>query len=159
MTAPTPVKVNPVPFAFAAAKAGMSGRAGLAAARGAGIAIRDSTWFQIYGQVRTSLALQVVEPALPIARAPLTREIAQMQTKTATGFMQYVDVYVKDIDTGIVSTRPFAVRGQALVTRQKALETALNRFATATTSEGNYPRESVVGAAYTATYELVPTEQ
>lgn len=148
--------VNPVPIAFRAVAAGMSGRQGLLAARAAGVAIRDATWFQIYGRARAAVAVQIGESSLSLGSKPRSSQIAEMSTKNAQGFIQYVEVYVRDKETGIVSTRPFAVRGQDLQTRNDVVNKALSRFHGATTRDGNYPTESVLGAAYTATYKMTP---
>lgn len=150
-------RVNPVPLAFQGVKFGLSAREGLIAARQAGVQIRDATWFKIYGQAKNALALQVTESSISLSRKPMGGEIANMDTKNAGGFIQYVEVYVRDRATGVVSTRPFAVRGNDLITRDQAVMKALTRFEPETSPDGNYGHQTVIGAAYTATYQLNPT--
>lgn len=148
--------LSPVTSAVLAVKAGMSARAGLAAARAAGVSVRDATWFRIVGEVRRSLANQIDEANRPLNRRPTMDEVSTLTTKSAEGFVQYADVFVRDRDTGIVSTRHYAVRGASLQSRGSITKKAIERFSVETTPEGNYSRETVLGAAYTATYQMVP---
>jgi hypothetical protein len=148
--------LSPVTSAVLSVKAGLSARAGLAAARAAGLSIRDATWFRIVSEVRRSLADQIDEASRPQNRRPLADEISTLTTKAATGFIQYADVFVRDRDTGIVSIRHYAVRGNQLQARGSITKKALARFEQETTPEGNYSRETILGAAYTATYQMIP---
>ena len=148
--------ISAVTVAVRAVKSGMTARAGLIAARAAGVAIRDATWFRIVGEVQRSLTNQIDEATRPLNRRPLGAEISTLTTKVATGYIQYVDVFVRDRESGAVSMRPFAVRTAPLLTRQAVIKKALNAFQTFTTGpEPSYP-EQVLGAAYTATYRAVP---
>lgn len=148
--------LSPVTSAVLAVKAGLSARAGLAAARAAGVSVRDATWFRIVSEVRRSLSNQIDEANRPLNRRPLANEVSTLTTKAAQGFIQYADVFVRDRDTGIVSIRHYAVRSNTLQARGNVTKKAIDRFAQETTPEGNYSRETVLGAAYTATYQMVP---
>jgi hypothetical protein len=150
------VAISAVTVAVKAVKSGMSARAGLVAARAAGVAIRDATWFRIVGEVQRSLTNQIAEASAPLNRRPVGAEISALTTKQATGFVQYVDVFVRDRASGVVSIRPYAVRSSTLLTRQAVIARAVNAFQTFTSGpEPSYP-ESVLGAAYTATYQMTP---
>lgn len=159
MTSPGEGRVNPVPFAYQAVQQGMSANAGLAWARTFGVAIRRARWLEMYGQARNAAANNAMEPARPLNRKPLSYEISTMQTKNARGWIQYVEVYTFDRIAGITSSRPFAVRSQTLQTRNKVIEKALSHFLEAIGPEGNYSNESILGAAYTATYLLDPLKE
>lgn len=137
---------------------GLSAREGLIAAREAGVKIRDATWFQIYSQARSNVAFAVGESAELLTGLPSIAHIGQTPSKAATGYMQYAQVYVRDRATGIVSTRPYAVRGQTLQTRGAIIEKALNAFTSETSPSGNYGGETVLGAAYGATTQFVPVD-
>lgn len=158
MTQSGGIWINPVPIAFRSVAQGLSARKGLLAARAAGVAIRDATWFRIYSQAKAAKSLQIGEAGLNVNRIPASHEIAQMSSKTATGYVQYVEVYARDIDTGDVTASPFAVRGHALQTRNTILEKVLAKFRDSTAKDGPYSRQTILGAAYTATYQYVPRE-
>ena len=149
-------RVNPVPIAFQAARMGLSAREGLLAAREMGVKIRDATWFKIYSEIKANTAFQVGEAAELLTGFPRAGQIGELRTKIATGYLQYAQVYVRDQQTGVVSTRPFAVRSQTLITRGAVVEKALNSFTANATPSGNYAGEQVIGAAYTATHQLFP---
>jgi hypothetical protein len=144
--------------AIKAVKAGMSGRAGLAAARAAGTRIADSTWYQMIGEVRRSLANQIDEVTRPLGQRPGQHEIGGLQTKTARGYIQYIDVMVKDRETGAVNVRPYAVRTGSLLRRGQVIKRGLEAFQSAVDLNPGEYDEQVLGAVYTATYQLVPSE-
>lgn len=155
MTEPD-VPVNPVPLAYQFAKLNMSARAGLAAAREQGVKIRDATWFQVYSQARANITLQVLEPTLIVDSIPARHTIGELRTKAATGYLQYSQVYVRDRETGVVSTRPFAVRTNQLHTRATVIQKALDAYTAQATPSGNYAGEQIIGAAYTNTLQMFP---
>lgn len=136
----------------AAVKTGLGSRAALAAYRAGGGRIDNNAWSGLFNTVRTTLASQAGEAAQPLNRRPLAAEIQPFPTKTATGYMQYIDVYTRDEATGLVQVRPYTIRTDDLFTRGDAIETALDRF---TASAEKY-KESILGAAYMATYLLGP---
>lgn len=148
--------ISAVTVAVRTVKAGMSARAGLLVARAAGVAVRDATWFRIVGEVQRSLANQIDEASAPLNRRPLGAVINTLPTKTATGYVQYVNVFVRDRASGAVSIRPYAVRGVQLQTRQAIIGRALGAFQSFTgAGPGLYP-EQVLGATYAATYVMAP---
>lgn len=155
MTEPV-VPINPVPFAFQAARMGLSAREALAALRDAGGAIRDATWFRVYAEVKAQLAINVLEADALSVGIPQAGHIGVQTTKNATGYMQYVSVYIRDRDTGVVSQRAFAVRGQTLVTREAAVRKGFDAYAAEATPSGNYGGQQIIGASYTGTAQLVP---
>lgn len=138
-------------------KRGQSGRAGLLAARAEGVQVRDATWFRLVGEVRRALANQIGEASAPLNRRPIGQEISTLSTKVAKGFVQYVDVYVRDRASGIVARRYFAVRSPTLLTRQAVIGRALTSFTTFTAGPDASYAEQVLGAIYTATYQMQPT--
>lgn len=100
----------------------------------------------------------MVEVTRPLNRKPLAHEINVMSTKKASGFMHYVDVMVKDRATGLVALRPYAVKSDVLLSRGQAVKKALAGFINAINNNpGEYP-EQVLGAVYTATYQMIPGE-
>ncbi|HEU5217653.1 MAG TPA: hypothetical protein VFU23_03290 [Gemmatimonadales bacterium] len=148
--------LSPVTVAVRAVKTGMSARAGLAAARAAGIQIRDATWYRIVGEVRRGLANQITEASAPLNRRPTASEISILSTKVAKGWVQYADVFVRDKATGLVSIRPYAVRGTSLLTRQAIVNRALAAYSQAAVDDPSKYPETILGGAYTATYQMTP---
>lgn len=70
--------------------------------------------------------------------------------------MQYVDVYVRDRETGVVEARPWAMRTDQLRSRQSVITSALARYEAATLPEGTFEGEQIIGAAYAGTVEMIP---
>lgn len=147
---------DPARFAVASVAKGISAREGLRQFRAQGGSIRDSTWFQIVSQARVNYALQITEVTLPLNRRPTATEIGVLPSRVAKGWVQYVDTFVRDKETGIVGIRHYAVRGTQLLTRATVIKRALGAMTTATNPFGSFPDETVLGAVYTATYQLSP---
>lgn len=137
-------------------KAGLSGRAGLAAARAKGLHVADSTWYQMIGQVKATLSSQIDEVTKPLGQRPGQHEIQGYASKKAQGYIQYVDVMVKDRATGVVSTRPYSVRTNELLRRGQVVNRALKQFQAAVDENQSIYDEQVLGAYYTGTFQFVP---
>lgn len=149
---------TPFMAAMKAVKQGLSGRAGLAAARAAGVKIQDSTWFQMVGLARSSLAAQIDEITKPLGARPGQHEINGFETTKARGYLHYIDVIVKDRETGVVSARPYAVKSGSLLRRGQAIKRGLEAFQAAIDLNPGEYDEQVLGAVYTNTYQMVPKE-
>lgn len=134
--------------------AGMSASAGLAAYRSAGGEVRTQTWYRLHGEAQAMLAGEVSEAAKPLNRLPTSDEITTWTTSTAAGFMQRVEVFVRDRATGEVTSKPWSTVGPGVVSRGAAVEAALGAYED---NAGDYD-EQVLGAAYVGTHELVPGE-
>lgn len=120
--------------------------------------ITRQQWATAIGQARAALANRVGELTRPLNRRPVrgTGEITPYTSRTATGFMQYVDVYVTDRDGGPPQARPWAVRVDTLRSRQSIVNEAWARFEAATLPEGTFEGETVVGVGYAGTVEFIP---
>lgn len=119
-------------------------------------------WARAIGDARAALANRVSELTRPLNRRPVpgSPEVTPYRGRvtSARGYMQYVDVFVRDRETGIVEARPFAVRTDDLMSRQRVITTALSRYEAATLPEGTFEGEIIVGAAYAGTVEFLPSE-
>jgi hypothetical protein len=144
----------PLWAAIRAIKDGLSARAGLRAYRDGGGSIRDSTWYQLVGTARRNLSDGLDESLRPLNRRPTVGEINVLPTRTATGFIQNVDVYVQDRTSGLVEIRPWSIRTNELLSRRAAINDAVTLFGDAALA-GQYD-EVVLGATYTGTFELSP---
>lgn len=153
-------------FAFNAVKAGVSARAGLQVVRDAGLKVRDATWFRMVGEVRAHYGNRMDELSKPQNLRPKQSERTPIPTKTARGFRQYVDIWIKPrgADQPIAITQ--AVTSPVLLSRQRAVDMAIAGYrnaqarrqttgATLTT----LPDASIVGAIYTATLEFTPEDE
>lgn len=113
-------------------------------------------WAVAVGQARAALANRVGELTRPLNRRPVPGEITPYTSRTARGFMQYIDVYVRDRETGQVRAQPWAMRTDTLISRQAAVNQALSRYEAATLPEGTFEGEVIVGASYAGTVEFLP---
>jgi hypothetical protein len=132
---------------------GLSARGGLSAYRGAGGEIRDATWYRMVSEARAAIAGREREAGAPLNRMPVADEITQWSTPRARGFIQQVEVAVRDRDTGQVLMLPYSVRGDRLVTRQEAIDEALAHY----TPEGtDGERQVILGALSVGVYRMMP---
>lgn len=118
--------------------------------------ITREAWATAVAQARAALANRVSEASRPLNRRPVAGEWTAYGSRTATGFMQYVDVYVRDRDGGPPRVVPWAIRTDTLMSRQAALTQALSRYEAATLPEGTFEGEVVIDAAYAGTVQFIP---
>jgi hypothetical protein len=119
--------------------------------------ITRTMWGTLVGQARAALSNKVAEVTRPLNRRPLPTEVTPYGSRAGkTGFMQYVDVYVRPAHGGPVETRPWAMRTDTLRSRGYAVTNALARYEAATLPEGTFEGETIVGASYAGTVEFTP---
>lgn len=118
--------------------------------------ITRERWATAIGQARAALANRVAEITRPLNRRPVAGEWTPYRSTRATGYMQYVDVYVRDRDTGQIRSQPWAIRTDSLMSRQSAVNQALARYEAATLPEGTFEGEIVIGASYAGTVLFEP---
>lgn len=135
---------------------GLSARGGLSAYRQGGGEIRDATWYRMVSEAREAIAGREREAAAPLNRRPVADEITTWTTTKARGYIQQVEVAVRDRDTGQVLMLPYSVRGTRLVTRQQAIDEALGHY----TPEGtDGERQVILGALSVGVYRMTPGEE
>jgi len=117
--------------------------------------ITEADWQSAVGQARAALANRLAEVTRPLNRRPVTGEWLPMDTKRQTGFLQHVDVWVRDRDTGLIEARPYTIRGSTLRSRQSVVNEARDRFQGAIDSEPDDYPEDIVAVQYTGTYEMI----
>lgn len=120
--------------------------------------ITRERWARAIGEARAALSNRVGELTRPLNRRPIrgTPEVTPYTAKTATGFMQYVEVYVIPRGGGEPEPRPWSIRTDTLMSRQSAINQALSRYEAATLPEGTFAGEIIVGAGYGGTVEFFP---
>jgi hypothetical protein len=132
---------------------GISGRSGLSAFREAGGEIRDATWYRMISEARAAIAGREAAAGAPLDRRPVADEMTAWSTRQAQGFIQQVEVAVRDRDTGMVMMLPYSVKGAGLVTNQEAIDEALAHY----TPEGtDGERQVILGAINVGTYRMTP---
>lgn len=136
----------------AAVRAGESANQAFRTAVGTTVGIRRADFLSLYRQVRDDIQRQSTGIDRPGDRRPFQREIVAMFTVVETGFMQHLDIWVKDRETGEIYPRPFSIRTDDLLTHDDAIATALEAFEEHADTYG----ETILGASYRSTYELVP---
>lgn len=113
-------------------------------------------WARTIGEVRAQLANREQEAFKPLNRRPISEEITTYTSKKARGYMQQVEVHVRDRDTGIIEARPYVVKGDTLRSRISIMKEAQARYQAAIDrNPQDYP-EDIVGISYVGTHHLVP---
>lgn len=155
--------LSPLWLAYRTVAEGLSANAGLKMAQEAGLGVRRGTWLQMVGQVRAHYSRRITELSAPLNRRPTPTEVTALTSRGAKGYIQYVDLFVRNKTTGLVTVRPQAIRTTTLRSRQAVInqvvgryQTAVDRSKTAPALWGTDPDEEVVGGIYTATQQFVP---
>lgn len=145
--------VSAAQFALDAILQGYSARAGLSAFREAGGHVASQTWFKLTGELQASLADREGIYNEPTHLRPVASEIRTWTTAKARGYIQQVEVLVRDKGSGEIISVPFSVHGRTLVSRRVAMNQALDVY-----SDDNAERygQQILGAIYTGTYEARP---
>lgn len=136
-----------------AARQGVSANEAYRQAHARGEKMARGTFLKLYAQIRTDYANQVAEVTRPLNAKPHASEILPYGSARETGFMQYVDVWVKDRATGEVFPRPYGIRTDDLMTRGDVIDTAVANYGQHAEKYG----EQVLGATYTSTYLFGPS--
>lgn len=136
-------------------KEGLSANEGLRQFRAGGGHIGRSTWLALRSEVGAALAARPGEMAAALDSIPSAAETLQFTTASATGYLQQVEVLYRLKGTDEIINRPFSVTGQELLSRQDAIQSALDTMAQAQQS-GKYDEQVVLGAVYTGTYSMQP---
>lgn len=154
--------LTPAWFAWLTVKEGVSANAALRMAQEAGLGVRRSAFLSMVGEIRAHYSRSVVEPSRPLNRRPSgAAEIGRIGGSTQRGYVQYVDLFVRNKTTGAITIRSQALRTATLKSRQVAIDTLVNRYRravdrskTAVALWGTDPDEVVMGGIYTATHQF-----
>jgi len=139
--------------ALAAILGGFSARQGLEQFRAEGGHIASQTWFRVTGELQAMLAEREGIYNEPINLRPVASEIQTWTTQKAKGYIQQVEVLVREKSTGQIVSVPFSVSGRTLVSRRNAIQQALDVYSDDNAKKYN---QTVLGAVYTGTYEARP---
>jgi hypothetical protein len=134
---------------------GLSATEGLRQFRDAGGAIRTDTWYKLRAEAGAAIAARGSELAANLDAIPSGNEVTLFSTTNARGVLQQVEVTYRIKGTDVIATRPFSVTGVDFVSRQAAIETALQTMAQAQ-AEDKYADQVILGAAYVGSYRMTP---
>ena len=151
--APEPIAPGAlVSHALRAVGEGLSANAWLRSLREAGAGVRRDVGLRVYGQARQLAAEYRDEPTRPLDRAPTLEEARQWPTANSSGVLQTVRLFYREAVTGRVVDRFYNVKTEAGVTRQEAINKAIDA------NVGNATRyqQTLIGAFHTGTAVLVP---
>lgn len=118
--------------------------------------ITREAWARAVGEARAAIANTLNEAVRPLNRRPVPGEYTTYTTRSKTGFLQYVKMFTRDRETGIVSENWWSFKTDSLKSRQSVLNEAWNRFEAATLPEGTFEGEEVIGAQYAGTVQMIP---
>lgn len=147
--------VNAAQWAWMAIQQGWSAAKGLREFRNAGGHLADSTWRRLFSEIQHSAATITEKLGQSVNRVPVASEIQIWETVTARGYVQQVEVLIRDRATNEIISIPFSLTGKTLRSRNTALKAALDTYSPDSQSgEG----QQILGAVYTGTYEMRPRE-
>jgi hypothetical protein len=115
--------------------------------------VADSTWYKLYGEVAAQVSLREGIYDEPQNLRPVASEIKTWTTSKATGYVQQVEVLVRDRGTGEIVSVPYSAMGRNLRSRRAVLSEALSVYSDENATKYN---QQVLGAVYTGTYQAVP---
>lgn len=145
-------------------KHGLSANESLEIARNLGAGIRRATFLQVYGQVKVNATYRAAAISTLVTSLPSGQEIGKLPTNTASGYVQYADLFIRDKAGGAVYTRHQAIRTDTLMSKESAMDFMMSKYRTAidnakvrTPSWGTGTDEVVIGAIYIGTHQFEPT--
>jgi hypothetical protein len=146
---------NPYPatWALQGVQEGLSARAALRDFRSAGGHVADSTWYKVYGEVAAQVSLREGIYSEPQNLRPVASEIQQWSTVRATGYIQQVEVLVRDKGTGEIISVPYSSLGKTLRSRRSVINEALEVYSDENAEKYN---QTILGAVYSGTYQGIP---
>ena len=133
---------------------GLSANAFLRTLAESGAGVRRQVGLRIYGQAKMLAAEYADEPTRPLDRAPTLAESRQWPTRSTEGVLQTVRLFYREAVTGRVVDRFYNVKTDTGLTRQEAV----NRAIDANTANATRYQQTLIGAFHTGTAILVPAE-
>jgi hypothetical protein len=145
--------LSPAQWALLTVQEGWSATRGLAEFRANGGHIGNETWYRLHSEIQSNIANRAGIFNQILTRIPIAQEIRNWTTRRAQGYIQQVEVLVRDKATGQVFSVPFSLAGKTLRSRRAVLKHALS---TVTGENESKYEQAVLGAVYTGTYRLTP---
>ena len=140
-----------IPSALRAVREGVSANAWLNALREAGAGVRRSVGLAVFGQARTIAREYEQEPSRPLDQVPTFGESKQWPTQSSSGVLQTVQIFYRERVTGRIVQRFYNVRTPEGITRQAAIDLAIDTNA----DNADRYQQVLVGAVHTGSAILV----
>lgn len=118
--------------------------------------ITREEWATSIAQARAALANRIDELTRPLSARPTGTDITVYDSKKARGYMQQVEIFVRDRDTGLVEPRHYVLKTDSLRSRAWVVNEALSRYQVAVDSNPEDYPEDILGAAYVGTHLMKP---
>jgi hypothetical protein len=147
--------VDPTGAAMGSILSGQSASAGLRSFRLAGGRIASQTWFHLTGELQAMLARREGVYDEPVNRRPTADQIETWDKWKGKGYIQQVEVLVRDRDTQQIISIPFSHLTRILKSRKSVIQDAL---ATITPEGTDGDKQQILGAVYAGTYQGAQTE-
>jgi hypothetical protein len=113
-------------------------------------------WNDAIAKARAVIVNKSNELTRNLAAKPRAGEILPFNVKSPGGYIQQVEVFVKDNDTGLIDVRPHSLKTDTLRRRMDVAKEVWKLFQDSIdASPEEYP-QTVIGVAYTGTYQLLP---
>jgi hypothetical protein len=138
--------------ALRAARENMSANRWLKALHDAGTGIRRSIGLKLFAQATRLVAEAGEEPFRPLEAVPEFTETAPLATNGATGILQNVRLTYREAVTGNLRDVYYSVKSDEGVTRQEAINRAIESYA----GHSEEYQTTLIGAVHTSSSRLVP---
>lgn len=117
--------------------------------------LTEDDWREALAEARAIIRNRVDELSRPLNRRPIAEEIRDFPVKSPGGFIQQVEVFVRDTGTGLIDTRHYSYLTDTLRARMTVTREVLRIFDEAIAENPEDYPEEVVGVAYVGTHRLV----
>lgn len=120
--------LDPMWFAWKVVAKGISANEGIRMLREAGLKVRRQNFLRMVGTIRNNYGQRIAELDQPLNRRPRPHEVIPIDTRTRTGYIHYVDIVTRNLDTGANRVRPMAIHSRTLLTRAEAVRRAIRDY-------------------------------
>ena len=142
-----------LPSALRAARAGLTAAEWYRVLRIQGLAPRRSEANKLYAQAVALVANAPTEIGQPLSRKPIVSQLPAYPTKNATGVMQTVTILYRNKTTGIIDKVFYRITSDKGVSRQHAIEKAIESYA----GQADRYNQDLIGAVHSSAYRLEPS--
>jgi hypothetical protein len=118
--------------------------------------ISREQWAQAIGDAKAALSQRVLEVTRPLNRRPVQGEWTDIRRKSSANWWQHVEVHIRDLQTGALSTFHVTLKADTLRSRMSAMATAEARAALVFASDPDNYQVAIVQVEYAGTYRILP---
>lgn len=132
----------------------LSGATVLRALRESGLGIRTQEFYRTWGTARRLAAETGLEPTRPVDQAPTLQEATPVATRGAEGFLHTTRLVYRERVTGKQRVVYHNVKSPVLLTRQEAINQAIDAYA----AHSEEYETDLVAAVHSSVIHLVPVD-